>query len=317
VDVEGECRPKIEVMPMEFAEVAGQDEETRVSSVSRIIDKAISSNSCLVTIYGRDLGKQYSIDRPEITIGRGGDNAIVLDMDNVSRMHARVVQKSDGIFLEDLNSTNGTYVNDVEVKFERLRNGDLIKIGGAILKFLSGGNIESLFHEEIYRMTIVDGLTQVHNKRYFMEFLDREMARCSRYDRPLALLLFDIDKFKQINDVHGHLAGDYILKRLAEMVAKHVRKEEAFARYGGEEFAIIMPETNGDRAKIFAEKIRRMVESTPFSYEDREIAVTVSIGIAEMKQHREPMAFIKASDEKLYLAKSKGRNRVEGVDGSP
>lgn len=299
---------------MEFAEVAGQDEETRVSSVSRIIDKAISSNSCLVTIYGRELGKQYAIEKPEITIGRGADNEIVLDMDNVSRMHARVVQKADGIFLEDLNSTNGTYVNDAEVKFERLRNGDLIKIGGAILKFLSGGNIESLFHEEIYRMTIVDGLTQVHNKRYFMEFIDREMARCSRYDRPLALLLFDIDKFKQINDLHGHLAGDHILKRLAEIVAKHVRKEEAFARYGGEEFAIIMPETNGERAKIFGEKIRRMVESTPFMYEDREIAVTVSIGIAEMKQHREPMSFIKAADEKLYLAKSNGRNRVEGVD---
>jgi diguanylate cyclase (GGDEF)-like protein len=299
---------------MEFAEVAGQDEETRVSSVSRIIDKAISSNSCLVTIYGRDLGKQYALDQPEFTIGRGADSSIVLDMDNVSRMHARVVQKSDGHFLEDLNSTNGTYVNDVEVKFERLRNGDLIKIGGAILKFLSGGNIESLFHEEIYRMTIVDGLTQVHNKRYFMEFIDREMARCSRYDRPLSLLLFDIDKFKVINDSHGHLAGDHILKRLAEMVAKHVRKEEAFARYGGEEFAIIMPETNGDRAKIFAEKIRRMVESTSFVYEDREIAVTVSIGIAEMKQHREPMSFIKAADEKLYLAKSKGRNRVECAD---
>jgi diguanylate cyclase (GGDEF)-like protein len=296
---------------MEFAEVAGQDEDTRVSSVSRIIDKAISSESCLVTIYGRDLGKQYTLDRPETTIGRGGDNTIVLDMDNVSRMHARVNQKVDGYFVEDLNSTNGTYVNDVEVKYERLRNGDLIKIGGAILKFLSGGNIESLFHEEIYRMTIVDGLTQVHNKRYFMEFLDREMARCSRYDRPLALLLFDIDKFKAINDLHGHLAGDAILKKLAEMVSKHVRKEEAFARYGGEEFAIIMPETNGERARIFAEKIRRMVESTPFHYEDRQINVTVSIGIAEMKQHREPMAFIKAADEKLYLAKGSGRNRVE------
>jgi diguanylate cyclase (GGDEF)-like protein len=110
------------------------------------------------------------------------------------------------------------------------------------------------------------------------------------------------------------LAGDHILKRMAEVVAKHVRKEEAFARYGGEEFAIIMPETNGERAKIFGEKIRRMVESTPFMYEDREIAVTVSIGIAEMKQHREPMSFIKAADEKLYLAKANGRNRVEGVD---
>ncbi len=163
-------------------------------------------------------------------------------------------------------------------------------------------------------MTIVDGLTQVHNKRYFLEFIDREMARCARYDRPLSLLLFDIDHFKQINDVFGHLAGDFVLRRLAEMVSKHIRKEEAFARYGGEEFAILMPETTGSRARIFAEKIRRMVEATPFVYETREIHVTVSIGISEMGQHREPNAFIRAADERLYRAKNTGRNRVIGGD---
>ncbi len=299
---------------MEFAEMAGQDEETRVSSVSRIIDKAISTESCLVTIYGRDLGKQYTLDQEEIVIGRGAESHIVLDMDNVSRRHARVLSKKDGFYIEDLKSTNGSYVNDIEVKFDRLRNGDLIKIGGAILKFLQGGNIEALFHEEIYRMTIVDGLTQVNNKRYFMEFIDREMARCARYDRPLSLLLFDIDHFKQVNDVHGHLAGDFVLRRLAEMVSKHIRKEEAFARYGGEEFAILMPETNGARARIFAEKIRRMVESSPFVYEDRDIDVTVSIGIAEMGPHRDPNSFIKAADERLYAAKDGGRNQVIGGD---
>ncbi len=297
---------------MDFSEVAGQDEETRVSSVSRIIDKAISTESCLVTIYGRDLGKQYSLQPPETNIGRGGENQIVIDMDNVSRRHARILNKKDGFYVEDLDSTNGSYVNDVEIKYERLRNGDLIKIGGAILKFLHGGNIESLFHEEIYRMTIIDGLTQINNKRYFMEFLDREMARCARYERPLSLILFDIDHFKQVNDVHGHLAGDFVLKRLAEMVSKHIRKEEAFARYGGEEFAILMPETNGERARIFGEKIRRMVDSTPFTYEDREIPVTVSIGITEMGRHRDPQSFIKAADENLYAAKEGGRNQVIG-----
>ena len=268
-----------------------------------------------MTIYGRELGKQYSLAAEETVIGRGGDSTLILDMDNVSRRHARVLNKKDGFYVEDLKSTNGTYVNDVEVKYERLRNGDLIKIGGAILKFLQGGNIEALFHEEIYRMTIVDGLTQVHNKRYFLEFIDREMARCARYDRPLSLLLFDIDHFKQVNDVHGHLAGDFVLKRLAEIVGKHIRKEEAFARYGGEEFAVLMPETTSERARIFAEKIRRMVEQTPFVYEDRKIAVSVSIGIAEMGPHRDPNSFIKAADEKLYKAKANGRNRVEGAEG--
>jgi two-component system cell cycle response regulator len=289
------------------------DEETRVSSVSRIVDKAITGESCLVMIYGPSLGRRFLLDQDEVNIGRGPDNAIVIDMDNVSRLHARVLREPDGFHLEDLKSTNGSYVNDLEVRKDRLRNGDMIKIGSAILKFIQGGNIEALYHEEIYTMTIVDGLTQIHNKRYFLEFLDREMARCSRYDRPLSLVMFDIDHFKQINDTYGHLAGDFVLKRLAELVSKHVRKEELFARYGGEEFAIIMPETSGRKAGIFCEKVRRMIEQTAFDYEGKDITVTISLGIATMGRHREPLAFIKAADDMLYAAKANGRNRVEGV----
>ncbi|MBX2813805.1 MAG: GGDEF domain-containing protein [Myxococcales bacterium] len=301
----------------EFSDAPGQEEETRVSSVSRIIDKTFSSDSCLVTIYGPDLGKQYKLEEEATSIGRGPENDIMLDMDNVSRKHARVLARQDGFFVQDLHSTNGTYVNDREVEFERLRNGDLMKIGGAILKFLQGGNIESLFHEEIYRMTIIDGLTQIHNKRYFEEFLDREMARCARYERPLSLILFDIDHFKRINDGHGHLAGDFVLKQLANLVSRHIRKEEAFARYGGEEFAVIMPETPSGRARIFAEKIRRMVETTPFEYEEQMIPVTVSLGLEEMGPHREINDFIAASDANLYTAKNGGRNQVVGGKDSP
>ncbi|MFO0724948.1 MAG: GGDEF domain-containing protein [Myxococcota bacterium] len=297
----------------EFGGPTSQDEETRVSTVSRIVDKAISGESCLVMIYGPALGRRYPIEGDELRIGRGADNDMVIDMDNVSRVHARVHKREDGIYLEDMGSTNGSYVNDVEVKQDRLRNGDLLKIGGAILKFIQGGNIEALYHEEIYRMTIVDGLTQIHNKRYFLEFLDREMARCSRYDRPLSLVMFDVDHFKKLNDTSGHLAGDFVLKRLAELIMKHVRREELFARYGGEEFAIIMPETTGKKAGIFCEKIRRMIETTPFPYEGKEMTVTISIGLATMGRHRETLAFIKAADEMLYRAKANGRNRVEGV----
>ena len=298
-----------------------QDEETRISRVSRIDAQAIAGDSCLVTIYlpdmvGHDLGRQYLLDAAiETKIGRGQDNDIVLDMDNVSRFHAVVEGNEDGFVVRDNNSTNGTYVNGKEVVGKRrLDNGDLIKIGGAIMKFLQGGNIERKFHEEIYKLTIVDGLTQVYNKRYLLEFLDREMARCTRYNRPMSLLLFDADHFKKVNDVHGHLAGDSVLKGLAEVVSQHVRKEECFARYGGEEFAIIMPETTGERARIFGEKIRRMVEEHRFQYEDRRIPVTVSIGIAVMAGHEDPLAFIAAADTQLYQAKHLGRNRVEGGD---
>jgi two-component system, cell cycle response regulator len=291
-----------------------QEEETRVSTVSRIVDKAITGESCLVMIYGPELGKRFPLIGDEVTVGRGADNGIVIDMDNVSRLHARVVKVEDGHFVEDLGSTNGSYVNDIEVSRDRLRTGDLVKIGGAILKFIQGGNIEAMYHEEIYQMTIVDGLTQIHNKRYFLEFLDREMARCSRYERPLSLVMFDMDHFKSINDSYGHLAGDYVLKRVAELIGKHVRKEELFARYGGEEFAIIMPETTGKKAGIFCEKIRRMIEECPIVYEQKEIPITISLGIAVMGSHREPLHFIKAADDRLYKAKHAGRNRAVGPE---
>jgi len=289
-----------------------RDEKTRVSQVSKIADKkSLSGDSCLVMIYGKEMGKKFSLDKLQVTIGRGPDNDIVCDMDNVSRAHAKVFNSNNGVYIEDLGSTNGTFVNDTEVKREKLRNGDLIKIGGTIFKFISGGNVEALYHEEIYRMTIIDGLTMINNKRFFLEFLEREMARCSRYNSPLTLVMFDLDHFKNVNDEYGHLAGDYVLKKLSGEVSKRIRKEECFARYGGEEFSIVLPDTELERAKILAEKLRVLIEGTTFEFEDNLIPVTVSMGLAQMGEStREALAFIKTADERLYEAKEAGRNCI-------
>ena len=188
-----------------------------------------------------------------------------------------------------------------------------MKIGGAIFKFLSGDNIETLYHEEIYQLAICDGLTQVSNKRYFLEFLEREMGRCHRYGRALSLIMLDIDHFKAINDQNGHLAGDYVLRELAQMVQGRVRKEECFARYGGEEFAYVMPESGAENTRTLAEKLRKLVESHRFTFEGKPIRVTVSLGVADLTADMtEPWQFIKAADQNLYKAKREGRNRVVG-----
>jgi len=289
-----------------------REEKTRVSQVARITDKLRETQACLVQIYGKDLGKRFPLDKLQITIGRGPDNDIVCDMDNVSRNHAKVFTSQSGVFMEDQGSTNGTFVNDLEIKREKLGSGDIIKIGGTIFKFLSGGDIEALYHEEIYSLTIKDGLTQIHNKRYFLEFLEREMARCSRYARPLTLIMFDLDHFKRVNDEYGHLAGDFVLKKMAAEVTKKVRKEECFARYGGEEFALVLPDTALERGVVLAEKIRQLVEATEFKFEDNTMPVTTSMGVQQMAdgQDKDPSSFIKAADEKLYVAKQQGRNRV-------
>jgi len=294
---------------------AMSEQETRVTKISKIQDRIlVGTESCLVAIHGPQLGKKYVLDEEEFTIGRDVKNNIVVDLDNVSRRHAKITTRQGKSFVVDLGSTNGTYLNDQEVLEETpLRSGDFVKVGGSIFKFLSGGNIESLYHEEIYQLTIMDGLTQINNKRYFLEYLEREMGRCHRYSRALSLIMFDIDHFKKINDTNGHLAGDYVLRELASIVRQRIRKEECFARYGGEEFAVVMPEAGPENARRFAEKIRKMVEDHPFVFEEKEIEVTVSLGVADMTgDMTEPLQFIKVADANLYKAKKAGRNRVVG-----
>ncbi|MGE6761156.1 diguanylate cyclase [Corallococcus interemptor] len=290
-------------------------DQTRVTKISSLTPgPERGTECCLVQIHGPELGKKYVLEETEFTIGRDQHNHIVVDLDNVSRRHARIWTRQGKTFVEDLQSTNGTYLNDREVlQAQPLRSGDLVKVGGSIFKFLDGDNIETQYHETIYTLTIADGLTGINNKRYFLEYLEREMGRSHRYQRTLSLMMFDIDHFKQINDVHGHLAGDYVLREMAQSIKRLVRREQCFARYGGEEFAIVMPEDGPDKARLFAEKIRKLVEDKRFAFEDKDIPVTISIGVAEVaSEMSEPSQFIKVADANLYKAKKSGRNRVVG-----
>jgi diguanylate cyclase (GGDEF)-like protein len=298
--------------------------ETKVTRVTTIagLTSPVSEEACLVQIYGPMLGKKFGLEKDEITIGRGEGCEIVLELENVSRRHCSLLQRTDGVFLRDNGSTNGTYLNNVEVRGETpLRSGDLVKVGGAIFKFLFGGelgSIEAQYHEEIYRLTIIDGLTQIYNKRYLLEFLDREMARCLRHQRALSLVLLDIDRFKKINDTYGHLAGDYVLRELAQVLKSRIRKEECFARYGGEEFALVLPETGHENTVFLADKLRKIVEEHAFVFEGKRIRVTFSAGVADLDAaHDSALAFIKASDARLYEAKHRGRNQVVGAQPRP
>jgi diguanylate cyclase (GGDEF)-like protein len=295
--------------------------KTRITKVQVVKPKTISSeDGAVVLIYppGPDMGRRWELGSDEIVVGRGSDCDIQIDRDSVSRRHARIFRVGDQWHVEDLGSTNGSYINDVPIQKSPLRDLDFVKIGSAIFKFLSGSGVERSYHEEIYRMTIIDGLTGAHNKRYFLEFLEREIARCSRYGRPLSLLMFDIDHFKPINDTHGHLTGDYVLKEMSRRLLGRIRKEELLARYGGEEFAAVLPETDHDGAMQFGEQLRSIVAAEPFEYEGDRFTVTISVGVATMTNDSmgptnvDPAEFIRMADENLYKAKHAGRNRVVG-----
>ena len=287
--------------------------KTVVTSISRITERPPGKEACLVVIYGQDLGRKYNLESPTLVVGRSSKCDIQIDQESVSRAHSKIMNQGKTIRIRDLGSTNGTYVNDEQIEERTLADGDLIKIGRTIFKFLSGGNIERAYHEEIYRLTTIDGLTQIFNKRYFMESIEREIARSNRYRREMTLVMFDIDHFKQINDTYGHLAGDQVLKSLASTIKGKIRREDLFARYGGEEFAIVLPEIDGYNAQQFAEKIRRIVEATDYFFEGIKIVVTISMGVATLDaETADAGALIKRADERLYEAKKSGRNCVRG-----
>lgn len=287
--------------------------ETWVTAPDRLIS-ATRRDACVVHIYptGSGMGARYPLTDSPVVLGRGNDCDIRINDHSVSRRHARIQPGADGYYAVDLQSTNGTFVNDVPASICKLKDGDYLRVGNCIYRFLAGGNVEAEYHEEIYRLTIIDALTETHNKRYLVEFLDRELSRSERYARPLSLIMFDLDRFKAINDELGHLGGDFTLREMAACVKTCVRKEELFARYGGEEFVIVLPETNLEGAVAVAERLRVMVEKHNFQYEGKAYPLTVSIGVAATDGSRplSPSDLIGEADQKLFEAKHQGRNRV-------
>lgn len=292
-----------------------QTHETVVTKVDLEEGKAkeLGGDGCLVVFYGQNIGRRHFLNKPEIIIGRSDSASIQVDQDSVSRHHVKITtdtQKKTSR-ISDLGSTNGTYVNNIRINDSDLRDGDIIRVGQTIFKYLSGSNIETKYHEEIYRLTTIDGLTETYNKRFFLDALERELNRSQRYDRQLALALFDIDHFKSVNDRFGHLAGDYVLRELSGLIAQNVRRQDILARYGGEEFAIILPEIDKESAASVCEKLRELTEKHVFSYNGADIPVTISLGIQPFDQSFEGVEeFIARADAKLYAAKQAGRNRV-------
>jgi diguanylate cyclase (GGDEF)-like protein len=298
--------------------MSNEKEKTAFLQAPSFVKKPASgtTDAVLVAIYpsGSGMGRRFPLNKPEHFVGRSDDVDIALEGEGLSRRHARIYRDELGWWIEDLQSTNGTHVNDLKVSRKQLTDGDLLRCGVAICKFLSGDNIEAAYHEEIYRMSIMDGLTAVHNKRYFMEFLEREVAVAVRQQTPLSLLMVDIDHFKKINDTHGHLAGDDALKELCRRLKPRIRTTDLLARYGGEEFAVVLPATNLEGAMLCAEVLRSLVESQPFTYDAVKIPATISLGASTVDLAAPGTAteLIGRADANLYEAKRSGRNRAVG-----
>ena len=300
-----------------MAEAEDWDSDTTATDLQSLSDTPNPSKTraCLTVITGAAAGQMFKLTKGDAVIGRSPTAAIRVVDDGVSRNHARIRHDSNGLFVDDMESRNGTFVNGAKIASTTvLREGDKIQVGrNTVLRFAYHDDLDESFHESLVSSALRDPLTKLFNKRYLLDRLDSELKFARRHNTPVSLLMLDLDHFKRINDTQGHLAGDAVLMNLAAVLTKAVRNEDVVARFGGEEVAIILRAIPMDPAAMLAERLRRLVEQTVTSHGGREIKATVSIGAAGFPSTPAETVeqLMEAADRALYKAKHAGRNRVQ------
>lgn len=267
----------------------------------------------LIVIAGSNVGEMHKLDHSLTVLGRSIDSNVRLIDDGISRHHCRIRVEGGQVVVEDLASRNGTFCNGERLSHHVLQDGDKLQLGKTtILKFSYHDHLEESFQKQMLESALRDGLTGTYNKRYFLDRLDSEIKFSLRHKVNLALLMMDLDKFKDVNDTHGHLAGDKVLSTFAKMVQKSIRNEDVFARYGGEEFVIITRAISRPDVYHFADRLRHEASQLVIESDGVRIPITVSMGIATIPEDpaSTPLELIKAADDMLYEAKRGGRNRV-------
>jgi len=268
----------------------------------------------LIVVSGMLLGQQIELgDRPVI-IGRSSDCALAMPHPSVSRQHCRIWREDDRYLIEDLGSTNRTYLNGKAITRAELRDGDQISVGNNAIKFFTSTSVEANYHEELIDLAIYDSLTGFYNRRRFRAMLDEELG-AAKTSAPLSVLLMDLDHFKQINDRFGHLVGDQVLSVVAQVMREHAPTDAAIGRLGGEEFALAVHGKTRTEAVALAETLRAAVSSRPIETRDERLQVTISIGVAQSGVDGDtPSDLLRRADERMYAAKQAGRNRVCAAD---
>lgn len=288
-------------------------DETIVTSIKNL-NLEDTREPYLIIISGQQIGKLYPLDKNELIAGRSPDCHIWIEDNAISRKHFRILIQDGKCVIEDLNSTNGTFVNNRRVQAQALGAGDKIQISTTtIIQFDYLDESRRVSEQKRYEMGVKDAVTGAYNKSYFLQRIADEFSFSHRQNQPMSIIIIDIDHFKLINDTYGHLVGDQVLQEMSSNVASMIREEDVFCRYGGEEFVIIMRNTSCQHAVNLADRIRQKIGDTPIeSLDNKTIKVTISCGVATQIDHKYPdyVALIAEADKYLYQAKGSGRNRV-------
>ncbi len=273
----------------------------------------------LIVIGGPGMGEMFKIAQDQsgdrTVIGRGSTAQFRIMDDGLSREHCEILVVEGKFTLRDCGSTNGSFCRGRRVLDEpvELEDGDKILIGsGTVLKFTFHDRLDEAFQRQMYESALRDDLTQTFNKKYFQDRIESEFAFSARHGQPLALVTFDIDHFKMVNDTYGHPGGDVVLREVAAAVLGTIRVEDVLARVGGEEFALICRGADLAQALIVGERLRAAVQRQSAVFDEKTIAVTISVGAASVPNPaiKDTAALIEAADNAMYDAKHGGRNRV-------
>jgi diguanylate cyclase (GGDEF)-like protein len=264
----------------------------------------------LIVVSGMLLGQQMELGDAPVIIGRASDSALSVPHPSVSRQHCRIWREGDRYLIEDLGSTNRTYLNGKAITRAELRDGDQISVGNNAIKFFTGKSLEANYHEELIDLAIYDSLTGFYNRRRFQALLEEEMV-APNAAASLSLLLIDVDHFKQVNDRYGHLAGDQVLGAVAQVIRERAPADAPIGRLGGEEFALLLRGKPPQESVALAEVLRASVSARSIETRDQRLTVTISVGVAQFGvDGSNPAELLRRADERMYRAKQEGRNRV-------
>jgi len=268
---------------------------------------------CLVIIHGPDTGRRIVLERGDLVIGRCEPADIVIEDERISSAHCVLKVSGQTVYVRDSGSRNGTFVDGTRVDEAALEPNAQLRVGRTVLRLDLRAEAEIRHEEALFAAATLDPLTQIPNRRMFMQEAQSHLAQARRYDRALSVVMLDVDWFKRINDTYGHACGDHVLVTLAGVLCDSKREGDLVCRYGGEEFVFLLPDTTGNDALQFADRVRKAVAEKPIRYGAQTLSVTISLGVSELRGQESLEAGIVRADQALYAAKEKGRNRVENA----
>lgn len=270
---------------------------------------------CLIVVDGPDKGATFSLVSGVHSIGRSPECSIVLTGNGVSRLHANVIVKAHGdIIVEDLDSTNGIFLDEKRVETAMMEPGQTLAVGPEVrlrLEMASPGLQDLL--REMFVSSTRDNLTGLFNRRGFQERVEIEYAMVRRHQVSSCMAVIDLDRFKAVNDTHGHDAGDVVLRRLGRLLDDSLRVGDLACRWGGEEFTLYLRQTPLEGALIVLERLRASLSEMDITLpKGNTIRVTMSAGVVDLLDFDDWRIAFQVADEALYQAKSDGRDRVVG-----